>query len=113
MKKLTLLFMLLAGAAAAQTLPDYYPEGGLVQTGIIDELVLDESRVVIDDKPYRMNPRPIIRTPRSAYASLSAISPGTRVSFRIDVNGEIVEFWVYPQDYRPGPVSDRGDNWRR
>lgn len=113
MKNLIPILMLLAGTAVAQSLPDYYPKGDLVQTGIIDEIVLDESRVIIDDKPYRMNPRPIIRTPSSAYGSLSAISPGTRVSFRIDVNGEIVEFWVYPKDYRVGPERGRADNWRR
>ena len=113
MKNLILLALLLGGTAIAQNLPDYYPKKGLIQTGVINEIIADAGRIIIGDISYRMNPRPIVRTPRSAYDSMSKIRPGTRVAFRIDANGEISEFWIYPKNTAPGPDSGRGDKWRR
>ncbi|MDJ0758576.1 MAG: hypothetical protein QNJ19_04215 [Woeseiaceae bacterium] len=99
--RLVVLLLLLGGTASAQSLPNYYPKGPLVQTAIIDAVFLDENRITIGDITYRMNPRPIVRTRSSSYDSMTKIKKGVRVAFRVDNNGEIVEFWIYPKNYRP------------
>ena len=100
MNRLVFILLFLGGTAFAQSLPNYYPKGPLVQTAVIDAVYLDEGRITIGDITYRMNPRPIVRSPSSSYDSIARIRPGVRVSFRIDVNNEIVEFWIYPKNYR-------------
>ncbi len=98
--KLVVLLLLLGGTAFAQSLPNYYPKGALVQTAVIDVVYLDENRITIGDINYKMNPRPIVRSLSSSYDSMSKIRPGVRVAFRLDANDEIVEFWIYPKNYR-------------
>lgn len=98
--RLVLLLLLLGGTAFAQSLPNYYPKGALVQTAIIDAVYLDEGRITIGDITYKMNPRPIVRSLTSSYDSIARIRPGVRVAFRVDVNDEIVEFWIYPKNFR-------------
>lgn len=98
--RLFILLLFFGGAAFAQSLPNYYPKGALVQTAVIDAVYLDEGRITIGDITYRMNPRPIVRSPSSSYDSIARIRPGVRVAFRVDVNDEIVEFWIYPKNYR-------------
>ena len=70
MNKSLFAILLFASASLAQGLPDYYPKGGLLQTGVIDAVYLDESRIVINDIPLQMNARPIVRSPSSAYDSM-------------------------------------------
>ena len=62
MKKLLVLLTFLASTAFAQSLPSYYPSDGFSRSGIIDAVYLDEGRIVINDIPYRMNSRPIVRS---------------------------------------------------
>ena len=45
--------------------------------------------------------RPIVRSVSSSYDSMTKIKPGVSVAFRLDANDEIVEFWIYPKNYRP------------
>ncbi len=99
--RLVILLLLLGGTASAQSLPNYYPKGPLVQTAIIDAVYLDDNRITIGDITYPMNPRPIVRSPSSSYDSMNKIRKGVRVAFRLDNNGEIVEFWIYPKNFRP------------
>lgn len=98
--RLFLLLLLFGGAAFAQSLPNYYPKGPLVQTAVVDAVYPDDQRITIGDITYKMNPRPIVRSPSSSYDSMARIRPGVRVAFRLDVNDEIVEFWIYPKNYR-------------
>ena len=98
--RLSILLLFFCGAAFAQSLPNYYPKGPLVQTAVVDAVYLDEGRITIGDITYKMNPRPIVRSPSSSYDSIARIRPGVRVAFRVDVNDEIVEFWIYPKNYR-------------
>lgn len=97
---LIVLLLFVGGTASAQSLPNYYPKGALVQTAVIDAVYLDENRITIGDINYQMNPRPIVRSLSSSYDSMTKIRPGVRVAFRVDANNEIVEFWIYPKNYR-------------
>ena len=95
------LLLFLGGTASAQSLPNYFPKGPLVQIAVIDAVYLDDNRITIGDITYRMNPRPIVRSVSSSYDSMTKIKPGVSVAFRLDANDEIVEFWIYPKNYRP------------
>lgn len=102
LKNIAYLLLFLGSAALAQSLPDYYPKEGFSRSEFVDAVYLEESRIVIGDRQFKMNPRPIVRSLSSRYDSLARIRPGVRVAFRLDENREIVEIWLLPKDYAGG-----------
>jgi hypothetical protein len=91
--------LILSSTAFAQSFPDYYPKEGFNRTAVVDAVYPDELLIVLGDREFRMNSRPIVRSLSSRYDSMARVRPGSRVAFRLDENGEIVEIWLLPKDY--------------
>ncbi len=99
-----LVALLLAGAAAAQGLPDYYPTGGFQRTGVLDAVQPEAQRIVIGDLGYTYSPNLVVHSPRSYSIPLSRLKPGTRVAFKtLDNRGQVItEIWLLPDGYDDG-----------
>ncbi len=100
MKKLTLVLLLLAGNALAQSLPAWYPSEGFRQHAVIDYVYLEERRIVIGDSNYRLAESFTVRSMSSSNDSVARIRPGVRVGFKMNSAREITEFFLLPANYR-------------
>ena len=94
----------LAGAAAAQGLPDYYPKQGFQRTGILDAMYPNAQRIVIDDLGYNYSSNLVVHSPRSYSVPLSQLKPGTRIAFKtLNNRGRMITvIWLLPDDYKDG-----------
>lgn len=87
------------GTAFAQGFPSYYPEKGFQNTGRIDAVYAEESRIVIDDISYQVSASVIVRSLSSRSDSLLRVRPGAHVGFRVSRGDLIEEFWLLPGNY--------------
>ena len=94
----------LSGIAAAQGLPDYYPEEGFQRTALVDTLYTEAQRIVIGDLSYTYSPNVVVHSPRSYSVPVSSLKPGTRVGFKtLENRGRVItEIWVLPDNYDDG-----------
>lgn len=103
MKKTLFLVLVFAYALAspsiAATFPSYYPVNGFPNTGRVDAVYLEESRIVIGDLPYKISESVVVRTLRSKSDSLARIREGAKVGFRTSRRDVIEEFWLLPSNY--------------
>lgn len=98
-KYIAFILLLWGSVAVAQNFPDYYPKEGFNRTAIVDAVYPDELIIVLGDREFRMNSRPIVRSLSSRYDSMARVRPGARIAFRLDENSEVVEIWLLPKDY--------------
>ncbi len=95
------LSSLLAGTAAAQALPKYYPEEGFQRTGHIDAVHLKENRIVVDDISYYLSDSIVVRSLSSPKATIQRLRKGAHVAFTAAPNQTIKEIWLLPDNYKP------------
>ncbi len=95
-----LLSIVLAGAALAQSLPDYYPDS-FRDAGRVDAVYLDENRIVIGDISYWLADSVIVFSRSSAKDSILRVREGTHVGFRIDGADRITAIWLLPDNFDP------------
>lgn len=86
--------------AIAQVLPNYYPAKGFQNTGRVDAVYAEESRIVIDDVSYQVSASVIVRSLSSRSDSLLRVRPGAHVGFRVSRGDSIEEFWLLPGNYK-------------
>jgi hypothetical protein len=95
------LSFLLAGTAAAQTLPGYYPKDGFQRTGHIDAVHLSENRIVVDDISYYLSDSVVVRSLSSPTAPIQRLRKGAHVAFRSTPDQALSEIWLLPDNYKP------------
>ncbi|MEM6514417.1 MAG: hypothetical protein AAF660_15505 [Pseudomonadota bacterium] len=100
MKKLTILLLLLAGNAVAQSLPSYYPSEGFRRTAVIDLVNLDDRTIVLGDSEFKLADTVLVRSLSSQSDSIARLRPGTRVGFRMNSLNQINEIFLLPANYR-------------
>lgn len=97
------LAILVAGATAAAELPNYYPAEGFRRTVVIDALIPEEQRIIVNDMSYALADNVIVHTPAAFSAPRSTLKVGERIAYRLGGGDMIVEIWTLPDDY----VGDR------
>lgn len=95
------LSFLLAGTAAAQALPTYYPKEGFQRTGHIDAVHLKENRIVVNDISYVLSDSIIVRSLSAPNAPIQRLRKGAHVAFNSAPNQTINEIWLLPGNYKP------------
>lgn len=101
--------LVLAGAAAAQGFPNYYPKDGFQRVGTIDSVQAEEQRLIIGDLAYSMSSNLIIHSPRAYSVPQSNLRAGGKIGFKL-VRGDermITEIWLLPDDYAGGDSRQR------
>lgn len=86
--------------AIAADFPSYFPEKGFQNTGRVDAVYADESRIVIDDISYQISTSVIVRSLSSRSDSLLRVRAGAHVGFRVSRGDLIEEFWLLPGNYK-------------
>ena len=100
LRRLAMVALLcLAGAATAQTLPSYYPSQGFQRTGIVDAVILQERRIIVNDIPYALSDNAVAHSLNSYSVPLSQLRVGSTIGFRTVGQKQIVELWVLPRNY--------------
>ncbi len=102
-KKLAFALMLslgMAGSAAAQSLPDYYPDS-FQETGYVDAVYLDESRVVVGDIVYTLSDSVVVYSLSSDNDSLLRVREGAHVGMKLSGGRHITAIWLLPDVYKP------------
>jgi len=104
MKRTLSLILVIAfaftGSAFAQSLPSHYPDKGFQRTGIVDAVIADEGRIVIDDISYTISAAAVVHSRSSSNDSMARLRKGRLVGFKT-VGGDVIkEFWLLPQNYR-------------
>lgn len=94
---IALVFM---GTAIAADFPSYYPKKGFQNTGRVDAVYAEESRIVIDDVSYQVSASVIVRSLSSRSDSILRVRPGAHVGFRVSRGDSIEEFWLLPGNYK-------------
>ncbi len=89
----------IAGVATAQNLPSYYPAEGFQRTGILDAIILQERRIVVNDIPYVLSDNAIAHGLNAYSVPLSQLRIGSSVAFKTAGHKQIVELWVLPRNY--------------
>jgi hypothetical protein len=85
--------------AIAQGFPSYYPAKGFQNTGRVDAVYAEESRIVIDDISYQLSTSVVVRSLSSRSDSLLRVRAGAHVGFRLGAGQLIEEFWLLPGNY--------------
>ncbi len=85
--------------AIAAGFPSYYPAKGFQNTGRVDAVYSEESRIVIDDVSYQMSTSVVVRSLSSKNDSLVRVRQGAHVGFKVGKSQLIEEFWLLPSNY--------------
>jgi len=103
MKNTVLLIIVLtcgiASTALAQIFPDYYPENGFQDVGVIDDIDHFNGFIIIGDIEYRLSSKAVVRSLSSKEDSMARLRAGTMVGFRLLGTDIITEFWLLPNNY--------------
>lgn len=94
---------LLAPAALAGKLPDYYPER-FEYVGMINEVLANERVLVIDGVRVPIKPTLRVYTERTRNETVTALWTGMKVGFNGGGKGAppLDRIWVLPPDYEGG-----------
>jgi len=94
-----LALLLAVLAAEADNLPSYYPPEGFQRTGLIDAVIAEEQRIVVNDMSFLLADTAIVHTPNAFSVPKSRLRSGLRIAYRLGGGRQIVEIWMLPRDY--------------
>lgn len=103
------LAVLMASALAVSAeFPAYYPDEGFERVGRIDDVLLDESRVVINDMSFALADNVIVHTPTTYAVPRERLRVGIQVGYRLSGSDTVAEIWMLPR----GATVQRGRGGR-
>lgn len=84
---------------AATSFPDYYPPGGFHGTGLVDDVQLEQRRIVVDDVPYLLADNLIVHSMSAYSVPVTQLRRGLMIGYATSQGGRITRIWLLPADY--------------